>query len=319
MFQSLQLDSLLLYQPGCGFIGHNLALFLKKFGHEPIIVDSLSVNNINSDDNTEIKNQNLYKAILENRLDLLKKDNINLVVQDARNYHEVTKLYKSINPDVIIHLAAVSHANRSNKNPHTTFDHSLRTLENSLDYSKSTNTHIIYMSSSMVYGNFESNEVNESNDCKPIGIYGTLKYAGELMIKSYNQVFGLPYTIIRPSALYGERCVSRRVGQIFIENAIQGLDINLPKTQADQIELEQSQPFIIDVNESGFYFIEEDGGFVQVSLGFIEDRFSKIITTNPQIEIIVRGDQETSYQSIAELLSVLQANGATNFSLATQP
>ena len=32
--------------------------------------------------------------------------------------------------------------------------------------------------------------------------------------------------------------------------AIQGLDINLPKTQADQIELEQSQPFIIDVNES---------------------------------------------------------------------
>ena len=101
--------------------------------------------------------------------------------------------------------------------------------------------------------------------------------------------------------------------------AIQGLDINLPKTQADQIDLEQSQPFVIDVNENGFYFIEEDGGFVQVSLGFIEDRFGKIIPTNPQIEIIVRGDQETSYQSIAELLSVLQANGATNFSLATQP
>ena len=101
--------------------------------------------------------------------------------------------------------------------------------------------------------------------------------------------------------------------------AIQGLDINLPKTQADPIELEQSQPFVIDVNENGLYFIEEDGGFVQVSLGFIEDRFSKIIATNSQIEIIVRGDQKTSYQSIAELLSVLQANGATNFSLATQP
>ena len=49
--------------------------------------------------------------------------------------------------------------------------------------------------------------------------------------------------------------------------AIQGLDINLPKTQADQIDLEQSQPFVIDVNENGSYFIEEDGGFVQVSLG----------------------------------------------------
>ena len=101
--------------------------------------------------------------------------------------------------------------------------------------------------------------------------------------------------------------------------AIQGLDINLPKTQADQIDLEQSQPFVIDVNENGFYFIEEDGGFVQVSLGFIEDRFGKIITTNPQIEIIVWGDHDSCYQSFGVLVSVLQANGATNFSLATQP
>ena len=76
----------------------------------------------------------------------------------------------------------------------------------------------------MVYGNFESQEVNEETICKPIGIYGTLKYSGELLVKAYNQIFDLPYTIIRPSALYGERCVSRRVGQIFIENAIHGKD-----------------------------------------------------------------------------------------------
>ena len=79
----------------------------------------------------------------------------------------------------------------------------------------------------MVYGDFNSEEVDETSICKPIGIYGTLKLAGELILKSYNQIFDLPYTIIRPSALYGERCVSRRVGQIFIENAIQNLDINI--------------------------------------------------------------------------------------------
>ena len=101
--------------------------------------------------------------------------------------------------------------------------------------------------------------------------------------------------------------------------AVQGLDINLPNTQADEIELEQSQPFVIDVNENGNYFIEEDGGIVQVSLGFLEDRFQKVVATNPNIEIIVRGDRETSYQAIADLLGVLQANGAKNFSLATQP
>ena len=101
--------------------------------------------------------------------------------------------------------------------------------------------------------------------------------------------------------------------------AIQGLEINLPKAQADQIELEQSQPFVIDVNGNGLYFIEEDGKIIRVSLGFVEDRAAKIIASNPQIEIIIRGDQETSYQSIVNLLSVLQANGAKNYSLATQP
>ena len=101
--------------------------------------------------------------------------------------------------------------------------------------------------------------------------------------------------------------------------AVQGLDINLPNTQADEIELEQSQPFVIDVNENGNYFIEEDGDIVQVSLGFLEDRFQKVVATNPNIGIIVRGDRETSYQAIADLLGVLQANGAKNFSLATQP
>ncbi len=221
---------------GCGFIGHNLSLYLKKIGHSPVIVDSLSVNNIYSLDNLEIKNQKLYKSILENRVSLLKKNKIDLIIQDARNYNSVSKLYAEINPEIIIHLAAVSHANRSNKDPHSTFDHSLRTLENTLDYAKSYKTHVIYISSSMVYGNFEGKDVDENTECKPIGIYGTLKYAGELMLKSYNQVFDLPYTIIRPSALYGERCVSRRVGQIFIENAIQNLDININGDGNDKLD-----------------------------------------------------------------------------------
>ena len=212
---------------GCGFIGHNLAILLKKLGSDPIIVDNLSVNNILSFADNEIKNKKLYSDILNSRIDLLNNNNIKLIIQDARDYHAVSKIYNDINPDIIIHLAAVSHANKSNKDPHSTFDHSLRTLENTLDYARMNKTHVIYMSSSMVYGDFDAKEVNEETPCKPIGIYGTLKYSGELLVKAYNQVFDLPYTIIRPSALYGERCVSRRVGQIFIENAIQNKDISI--------------------------------------------------------------------------------------------
>ena len=212
---------------GCGFIGHNLAIHLKKMGANPTIVDSLSVNNILSFADNDIKNKKLYSSILNNRIELLNDNKIKLIIQDARDYHAISKIYKDINPDIIIHLAAVSHANKSNKDPHSTFDHSFRTLENTLDYAKKNKTHTIYMSSSMVYGNFDSEDVKEDRVCKPIGIYGTLKYSGELLVKAYSDVFDLPYTIIRPSALYGERCVSRRVGQIFIENAIQDLDVTI--------------------------------------------------------------------------------------------
>lgn len=210
---------------GCGFIGHNLAISLKESGFEPIIIDSLSINNLYSLTELKEDNQNLYQTILNSRINILKKKNIKLLIQDSRDYHSMSKILSDIKPIKLIHLAAVSHANKSNKDPHSTFDNSLRTLENSLDFCKSNNTHIIYFSSSMVYGNFKTKSVNEETVCNPLGIYGNLKYSGELMVKSYNQVFELPYTIIRPSALYGERCVSRRVGQIFIENSLLGKEL----------------------------------------------------------------------------------------------
>ena len=74
----------------------------------------------------------------------------------------------------------------------------------------------------MVYGNFLTPEVDEDHPLDPIGIYGALKLAGEQLVIAYQQVFDLDYTNIRPSALYGPGCVSRRVSQIFIENALVG-------------------------------------------------------------------------------------------------
>ena len=207
---------------GAGFIGHNLAIKLKANNFDVSIIDGLEVNNLTSviGNHNKIPYPLLSKKIIENRLELLNQNNISLHVQDAREYHALTHIINTIKPDVVIHLAAVSHAERSNKTPFTTFDHSLRTLENALDASRDSIKHFIFLSSSMVYGNFKTSEVTEESVCEPIGIYGALKYAAEKIIIAYNQVFDLPYTILRPSALYGERCISRRVGQIFIENAL---------------------------------------------------------------------------------------------------
>jgi nucleoside-diphosphate-sugar epimerase len=223
---------------GAGFIGHNLALALKARGAEVVVIDGLEVNNLlqfaGLDDPD--RNPEFYLRILGERLRLLREARVAVHVQDARDYHKLSHILAEIKPQAIYHLAAVSHADRSNKDPFSTFDHSLRTLENALDWARGAVEHFVYFSSSMVYGNFPAGEVTEQSPCDPLGIYGALKYAGEKIVIAYNQVFNLPYTIIRPSALYGERCVSRRVSQIFIENALQGKEITVHGSGEDSLD-----------------------------------------------------------------------------------
>jgi nucleoside-diphosphate-sugar epimerase len=222
-------DKRVLIVGGAGFIGHNLALKLKSVGAIPSVLDGLQVNNLGYYTSNYVDNPDAerYISFINQRLRSLRSAEIGLHVVDARDYHVLTREISTINPDVVIHLAAVSHANRSNKDPFSTFDHSMRTLENVLDAIRGVGAHLIYFSSSMVYGNFDGEVVGEDRACNPMGIYGALKYGAEKLVIAYNQVFGLPYTIIRPSALYGERCVSRRVGQAFIENALMGKSVTI--------------------------------------------------------------------------------------------
>jgi nucleoside-diphosphate-sugar epimerase len=209
---------------GAGFIGHSLAIELKERGADVEVVDGLSVNNLLHYTGLPpgSPNRELYIRIVQQRLDKLEAAGVPVRVQDARDYHALSRTLGEIEPQVIVHLAAIAHAGKSNKDPMSTFGHSLRTLENALDYARGKAEHFVFFSSSMVYGNFQVPEVPEDHALDPIGIYGALKLAGEKIVIAYKQVFDLDYTIIRPSALYGPGCVSRRVSQIFIESALVG-------------------------------------------------------------------------------------------------
>jgi nucleoside-diphosphate-sugar epimerase len=209
---------------GAGFIGHSLALELTERGAHVHVIDGMAVNNLLHYTGLppDTANRNLYIKIIQQRLDKLHAAGVPIVVQDARDYHALSHVLSEIEPQVVVHLAAIAHAGKSNKDPMSTFGHSLRTLENALDYARDQAEHFVFFSSSMVYGNFLEPEVSEEHPLDPIGIYGALKLAGEKVVIAYKQVFDLDYTIIRPSALYGPGCVSRRVSQIFIESALVG-------------------------------------------------------------------------------------------------
>ena len=109
-------------------------------------------------------------------------------------------------------------------NPGLCFDLQLITLRNVLELCrlKKEQIEVAFMSSSTVYGDFETPTVDESVRPRPEGIYANAKYMGERLVRTYADQHGIPVVIVRPSALYGERCVSGRVSQKFIENALTG-------------------------------------------------------------------------------------------------
>ena len=102
--------------------------------------------------------------------------------------------------------------------------------------------------------------VTEETVCEPLGIYGALKYGGEKLVIAYNQVFDVPYTIVRPSALYGQRCVSRRVGQIFIENALKGVPLKISGDGSDRLDF----TYIEDLSNGIVKILENESSENQV-------------------------------------------------------
>jgi len=82
---------------------------------------------------------------------------------------------------------------------------------------------LVYVSSSMVYGDFKTPEVDEDEHPKnPKDIYGAFKLAGEIIVSAYSKNYGIEYVTCRPSAVYGPTDTNQRVIQKFIQAALHG-------------------------------------------------------------------------------------------------
>ena len=64
----------------------------------------------------------------------------------------------------------------------------------------------------MVYGDFKKNTVMEDDTKRPKEAYGIMKYCGENN-RGLCKLYGLKYSIIRPSAVYGPTDMNRRVSR----------------------------------------------------------------------------------------------------------
>ena len=197
---------------GLGFIGHNVVKLLQDQGHVVSIMDTFTN----------------YGIIPKSEIDYLVNERSKKIdlsghyMYDITDKERVTKVFDVEQPEIVIHLASFPRQKVVNNNPVWGSRVMIEGLLNLLEASKNYEVRkFVYISSSMVYGDF-TNNVSENTICNPQGQYGIMKLAGEYLVKDYSRTDNMVYTILRPSAVYGPLDVEDRVVSKFLLNAMRG-------------------------------------------------------------------------------------------------
>ena len=192
----------ILVSGGLGFIGHEVVGLLKD--HNVMSIDSMT--------NYDF----IPQAQMTKLFELRESEVVNKQI-DIRDQSDVNDVFDEFKPDVVIHLASYPRQKVVLENPRIASEVMSTGLINLLEASKKTVSKFVYVSSSMVYGDFDD-LVDETEQCRPRGQYAIMKYMGEKLVEDYSKHFD--YTIIRPSAVYGPRDVEDRVLSKFVLGAL---------------------------------------------------------------------------------------------------
>lgn len=183
-----------------GFIGSNLCrVLLEQYNDIKII---------------GIDNMNDYYdvALKEYRLNQLKNySNYTFIKGDISDKKLVDDVFEKYSPALVVNLAAQAGVRYSITNPDAYiqsnvigFFNILEACRHSYDDGKSGVRHLVYASSSSVYGS--NKKVPYSTDDKvdnPVSLYAATKKSNELFAHAYSKLYGIPSTGLRFFTVYG--------------------------------------------------------------------------------------------------------------------
>lgn len=187
---------------GCGFIGSHIVDLLCDAGHTVAVVDNLSTGSL---DNLN-KNARFYEADI-------RSDAFREAVRD-------------FSPEVIYHEAAQIDIQKSIRE--SSFDAevnvvgTVKVLEAVRDFGVKK---IIYASSAAVYGNPEYLPVDENHPKAPMSFYGISKFTPEFYIRTFSELYGFTFTILRYANVFGVRQDPKGEGgvvSIFTDKLLRG-------------------------------------------------------------------------------------------------
>ena len=203
---------------GLGFIGSKIIEKLSNEDNDIYCVD----------------NEDTYDILSREELDRLigwrkrnwKHKNVQIINGDILDRMVCLKAFNS-RPDVVIHLATYPRAKIVDQDPINGIPKVIGTTTNLLWHAAKFDTKkFVYISSSMVYGDFADGTREDSNT-KPQNIYGEAKLTGERLTKLFAKRDGLNYNIVRPSGVYGPGDLPDRVVSKFFHKAMNNQTIEL--------------------------------------------------------------------------------------------
>lgn len=201
---------------GAGFIGsHVVRRFVNNYPHYDIInLDKLT-----------------YAGNLENLRDIEDQPNYKFVKGDITDATFIDGLFKDVQPDGIIHLAAESHVDRSISNPlefvMTNVIGTVNLLNAAKDHWKDHyNDHLFYhVSTDEVYGALgKEGMFTETTSYDPHSPYSASKASSDHFVRAYQDTYGLQTVISNCSNNYG----SHHFPEKLIPLAINNIKKNLP-------------------------------------------------------------------------------------------
>jgi UDP-glucose 4-epimerase len=166
---------------GAGFIGSNLTRRLISEGHEVVVVDDLSTGLISN-------------------VDQEKSTFHQVSITDAKALQVALK-----DCQTIFHLAARGSVPRSIKNPVATHDVNATGTLNVLEVARNSGAHVIFSSSSSVYGRNMQLPKDETMWLGPMTPYAASKLAAEGYVQAYASAYNVPTTLLRFFNVFGPR------------------------------------------------------------------------------------------------------------------
>jgi len=169
---------------GAGFIGSWVSDYYLQNGHEVIIIDNLS---------TGLRDNVPSKA--------------EFIEGDIRDMVLLEKIFNDIKPEIVNHHAAQINVRVSVDDPQLDASVNIVGTLNILENSRKMGVHKVIFSSTggAIYGEPEQIPADESTKQEPLSPYGTSKLCVENYLKYYKKVYGLNYTALRYSNVYGQR------------------------------------------------------------------------------------------------------------------